>query len=221
MKNLLALTLLFVCFLGFSQNGEIKIRHIANAGLYMTDGDLNVYFDFPYKPGAFGYTIYDESELDSIKKNSLFLFTHKHGDHYSRKLLKPHRSEVYGPWKFSKKDGNGGEIINDPEHNFFVKAYKNKHRFSLSHCSYLITWHGKTIFVSGDAESPETIAKMENMDWAFVPEWLLYYAKLGNVNIDANRIGIYHLYPNDTVEDDYGNNVVNLRDHQEKITLKF
>lgn len=215
------MAIILVSYLGFGQSREITIRHIANAGLYMTDGDLNVYFDFPYKPGAFGYTLYNESELDSIKENSLFLFTHKHGDHYSKKLLKQYKADVFGPWKFSKKEGKGGEIINDPEHSFSVKAYKNKHRFSLSHCSYLITWHGKSIFVSGDAESPETIAKMENIDWAFVPEWLLYYAKLGNVNIDASMIGIYHLYPNATVEDDYGKNVFNLRDEKKIIRLQF
>lgn len=187
----------------------------------MTDGDLNIYFDFPYKSGAFGYTVYNAAELDSIPENSIFLFTHKHGDHYSRKLLKPYKDEVYGSWKLSKKEGQGGKIIDDPEHSFSVSAFKNKHRFSFNHCSYLIHWHGKIIFVAGDAESPETIAKMKAMDWAFVPEWVLYYAKQQKVDVDADKIGVYHMYPNSELEEDYGSNVFDLRHYKKKIVLKF
>jgi len=31
---------------------------------------------------------FDASELDSIKENSIFIFTHKHSDHYSNKSIK-------------------------------------------------------------------------------------------------------------------------------------
>jgi len=161
-------------FISYSQTNNITVRHIANAGLYMTDGSLNVYVDFPYKSGAFGYTKYNPAELDSIKNNALFLFTHRHGDHFSKKLLRKRNASVYGSWKLKKKDQAGSEIISDSENQFSVQAYKSKHRFSITHCSYLITWHGKRIFISGDAESPQIIAAMTEIDWAFVPEWLLY-----------------------------------------------
>ena len=74
--------------LGFSQANEIKIKFISNCGLFMTDGTTNIYTDFPYRSGAFIYDKYDPSELDSIQENSIFIFTHKHGDHYSKKNMR-------------------------------------------------------------------------------------------------------------------------------------
>ena len=79
--------------------------------------------------------------------------------------------------------------------NFEIKIFKTKHIFSAKHHSYLITWNDKRIYLSGDAESSETIAKMKNLDWAFVPPWLMVDAKEKGVEIDAKMIGIYHLYP--------------------------
>ena len=72
----------------YSQTNEIKIKFIGNCGLYMTDGVTNFYIDFPYKSGAHNYMEYDQSELDSVKDNSIFIFTHRHSDHYSKKHLK-------------------------------------------------------------------------------------------------------------------------------------
>lgn len=77
----ITLTLLIfstISFLGIGQDKEIQIKFIGNCGLYMTDGELNIYSDFPYKSGAYGYMRYEESELDSVKENSVFIFTHKH-----------------------------------------------------------------------------------------------------------------------------------------------
>ena len=76
---------------GFSQSNEITIRFIANCGLYMTDGAYHFYIDFPYKPNAYKWLNprlnfkYDKSEIDSIKKDAIFIFTHQHDDHYSKK----------------------------------------------------------------------------------------------------------------------------------------
>lgn len=58
---------------GISQTKDIQIEFIGNCGLHMTDGITNFYIDFPYKSGAHGYMEFDESELDSIKENSIFI----------------------------------------------------------------------------------------------------------------------------------------------------
>lgn len=79
--------LISCCNIGFCQTNEIKIKFIGNCGLYLTDGNANLYIDFPYKSGAHNYMEYDKSELDSIKEKATFIFTHKHADHYSQKLL--------------------------------------------------------------------------------------------------------------------------------------
>jgi hypothetical protein len=61
--------------------------------------------------------------------------------------------------------------------NFNIEVFKTKHRFTFKHYSYLITWHGKRIFFSGDTESAETIARVKGINWA-----LNYYFTTGGNN---------------------------------------
>jgi len=192
-------TLTFCIFttLGFSQSKEIKVEFLGNCGLYFTDGTTNIYADFPYKSGAHGYMEFEESELDSIKENSIFIFTHKHSDHYSKKNLKKVVKEkggtAYGVSNISEL-----EELNNTLYDFEIKAFKTKHKvfgINFRHYSYLITWHGKKIYLSGDTTNPETIGKIKNIDLALIPYWIYENAKNQNIEIDANEIGIYHLYP--------------------------
>ena len=76
-----------------------------------------------------------------------------------------------------------------------------KHRFSLKHYSYVIEWHGKKLFVSGDTEHPETIGLIKGIDYAFVPTWILFYANEKHLSIDAKTKVIYHVYPNEKIEE--------------------
>lgn len=192
------IVLTFVSSPGFSQPKEIKITLIGNCGLYMTDGTLDMYTDFPYKSGAHNYMEYDPSELDNITDSSIFIFTHTHTDHYSRKLvknvLKTKKGKKYGP-------GNVAELerLSEPIPDFSIQAFKTKHRFSFNHYSYLITWHGKKIFLSGDTEHAETIGGIKDLDWAFVPTWLILDAREKGIEIDTEMIGVYHIGPGDKV----------------------
>ena len=93
MQNILlrSLAIFFVFVynsIAIAQTNEISIEFIGNCGLRLTDGTTNIYTDFPYKSGAHNYMEYDSDELDSIAPNSVFIFTHKHSDHFSRKLVK-------------------------------------------------------------------------------------------------------------------------------------
>lgn len=191
-------TLTISCSTVFSQSNTITVRYIGNCGLHITDGISDVYIDFPYKSGAHNYLEYDESEIDSLKENSFYFFTHRHSDHYSKKLLKSavktKKGKAFGPWNISEMKGLS-EVISD----FEIKTFKTKHRFSLNHYSLLITWHSKKIFISGDAESAETIGQMTNLEWAFVPAWLLVDAQENKVKIDAKMIGVYHIGPKDDI----------------------
>lgn len=196
-KLLKFIALAFIAEFGFAQSNEIRIEFMGNCGLYLTDGTTNIYTDFPYKSGAYNYMKYDEIELDSIKENSFFIFTHKHADHYSRKNLKKVIKEKGGQ-KFGVSNIDEllklGEKIDD----FDVKAFKTKHTFlgiPFRHYSYLITWHEKRIYLSGDTTNPKTISEIKNIDWAFVPYWILESTKKQGIEIDADMIGIYHLYP--------------------------
>ena len=197
-KSLLSIILICIVNFGYSQSNKIQIKFIGNCGLYLTDGKSNLYIDFPYKSGAYNYMKYDSTEIENIQESSIFLFTHRHADHYSKKLLKQvkskHKGMVYGNWntKSFKKLSNS---IDD----FKIETYKTKHRFTFKHYSYLITWHGKKIYLSGDTESAETIATVKEINWAFAPTWIISDAKEKNLTIDAEKIGVYHLYPNEKV----------------------
>ena len=198
LKAFFILIVVFASKFGLAQTNEIKVKFIGNCGLYMTDGNLNIYVDFPYKSGAFNYMEYDQSELDSIKGNSIFIFTHKHPDHYSgknmRKTLREKNGKKYGKWNISKL-----ENLTDSTAGFSIQVFETDHRFSFRHYSYLITWHGKKIFLSGDTESADTILKVSTIDWAFVPSWIIHDANEKGMKIDAKMIGVYHLYPHEKV----------------------
>ena len=202
LRHLLAVTALLFAAFATAQDSTITIRFIGNCGLHMSDGDLDVYVDFPYKSGAFGYMEYPASEIDSIRPNATHLFTHRHPDHYQKKLVKHLSGTVYGPWKVKKKRKADLSLPQYATAEFTVEAFKTKHRFAHHHNSYMITWHGKRIYLSGDAESPETIARMDSMDIAFVPTWIMREAKAQNITIKSDRFAIYHLYPNDKVTTD-------------------
>ena len=164
----LILALVIISNIAIGQSNEITIRFIGNCGLHMTDGTTDIYTDFPYVSGFNQYMEYDDSELDDIKENSFFIFTHNHPDHYSKKrmkrILKEKNGMKYGNWNISELEDLGRSIS-----DFQIQAFKTRHFLSRRHYSYLITWHGKKIFLSGDTEHPETIAKIKDMDWAFMP----------------------------------------------------
>lgn len=182
----------------YGQTKEISIKFISNCGLLMSDGTTNIYSDFPYRSGAFIYDKFDKSEIDSIKENSIFIFTHTHGDHYSRKnmkhVLKNKNGKKYGKWNIPELENLGDSI---PE--FKIEVFRTKHLFSIIHYSYLITWHGKKIFLSGDAEDTEIIEGIKDVEWAFVPGWLLNDILIDKIEVDTKMFGLYHIGRRDDI----------------------
>lgn len=219
-KLVFIITLIGISNFGFSQSNEIKIKFIGNCGLYLTDGNSNLYIDFPYKSGAYGYMKYDQTEIDSIKENSIFLFTHRHADHYSKKILKQikskHEGKVFGNWNTKKF-----EKLNNSIDDFKIETFKTKHRFTFKHYSYLITWHGKRIFLSGDTETADIIATIKDINWAFVPYWIMLDAKEKNLKIDTEKFGIYHLYPNQKINNSAPEKIVLLNKQGEVIKIQY
>ncbi len=219
-RNLLFLLLLTLTNVLFCQTGQIRIKFIGNCGLHLTDGKSNVYIDFPYKSGAYHYMTYNTTEVDSIQPNSILLFTHTHADHYSKKAVrkakKSHQVTAYGSWNV-KKMGDMNAAIDD----FKIEAFKTKHRFTFKHYSYLITWHDKRIFLSGDTESGNLIASIQNLDWAFIPYWILLDCKDKNLKIDTKKYGLYHLYPNQKFTNSSPDKILPLSKQGEIITITY
>ncbi|NVO20823.1 MAG: MBL fold metallo-hydrolase [Bacteroidetes bacterium] len=220
-QSVLLTVLLFCLHFAFGQTGEIKIKFIGNCGLYMTDGNLNIYVDFPYKSGAHHYMKYNKSEIDSIKDNSIFIFTHRHSDHYSRKLIRNPKGNIYGPWRVSKKRKLDLEKLNNSINEFSLQSFKTSHIFSLHHSSYLITWHNKKIFISGDTGDVGPISKIKNMDWVFGPFWIYSNAMQQKKPIDSKMIGIFHLYPDQKIGEGFPGNIHFFTQQNEVISIPF
>ena len=189
-RILLIFISLLISSFGFSQSNKIEIKFLGNCGLYMTDGGTNIYVDFPYKSGAHRYMEYDESELDSINSNSIFLFTHRHTDHYSKKIVKNFDGKKYGNWNVAEL-----EELNASISDFSIKGFKTSHKFTSKHFAYLITWHNKKIYINGDTGDAGPIGKIEEIDWVFAPYWLYLNAKEEKLTIDAEKFGLYHIAP--------------------------
>lgn len=191
---LLILSLLLVSNSSFSQTDQITIKFIGNCGMHLTDGTTNILVDFPYKSGAFNYMEFDKAELDSIPENSIFLFTHKHPDHYSsknmRKTLRKKKGQKFGKWNIAAMEALGNSIP-----DFSVKAIETSHSLSFTHYSYLITWHGKRLYFYDDTETADIALTQKNLDWAFVPYWTAIQLQEKEVKMDTKMLGVYHFYP--------------------------
>ena len=218
-KKLILIALICISNFGFGQSNEIKIKFIGNCGLHMTDGKTNFYFDFPYKSGAHKYMEYDKSEIDSIKDNAIFVFTHRHADHYSHKLLKKLEGQKFDPWNITQL-----EKLSDSIPEFKIQAFKTSHKvfgISFKHYSYLVTWHGKKIYISGDTGDLEDLKNIKNIDWAFVNPWIYMNAIHEKVTIDAKKFGLYHLYPDQKIDGEIPDNLLVLKNEGETINIPY
>ena len=219
-KSILVIVFIFITNFGYSQTNEIKVRFIGNCGLYFTDGNTNIYVDFPYKSGAHKYMEYDKSQLDNITDNSIFIFTHRHKDHYSKKLVKQmkkkYKGRIYGNWNVKKLDE-----LNNSINEFTIRAIKTPHRFTFKHYSYLITWHGKNIYITGDTGSLDEVSKIKNIDWIFTNPWLYMNAQKEKITIDAKMFAIYHLYPDQKINGKIPNNLKILKTENETIEIQY
>ncbi len=183
------------------QNEPIKIKLPGNCGIFMTDGNLNIYVDFPYKSGAHGYMTYNPHLLDSLPANAVFLYTHGHSDHYSRKLFKKTNQKLYGPWpvRFLMPGKRKYKLdeLNSIFPDFSITTYKTKHGYSFIHYSYMIEWNKKRIFISGDTHLSDTLVSVKNLDLVFAAPWVMYDANDRGLKIDAKKIIVYHLRDTD------------------------
>lgn len=215
-----ACLLLFLLLLsttrGYSQAKEITIRFIGNCGLHLTDGRSDLYVDFPYRSGAHNYMEYDTSEIAAVPSDAILVFTHSHADHYSKKLAKRVSKQVYGPWNVEKLVQLEGQL-----EQFSIQAFKTKHKFSFNHYSYLITWHGKRIYISGDTEHAETIATQKDLDWAFIPAWLLVEAQRKEIHVNTKMIGMYHIGQKDNITTSTPEKILLLMQTGQTVTLPF
>lgn len=222
MRKQLLFTAIFISHVGLlrAQSNEITIRFIGNCGLHLTDGTTDIYTDFPYVSGFNQYMEYEDSELETVKDSAVFIFTHTHPDHYSKKrmkqVLKHKGGSAYGSWDIPELE-KLCELIPD----FKIQAFKTQHFLSRRHYSYLMEWHGKRIFLSGDTEHPDTIVSIKNIDWAFMPAWLIQEVfTTQKMKVDSKMIAVYHIGLKDDINIQ-GEQFVMLKKQGEKISIPY
>src|SRR5690606_29901333 len=156
------------------------------------------------------YMEYDEVELNNMQENPILLFTHRHADHYSKKLVKKIKKQfgakAYGNWNIDKL-----QELNNVENEFSIQAIKTSHQFTFTHYSYIIIWHGKKIYISGDTGDLEEVSKLQDIDWAFMNPWLFMNAQNEKTTINTQMFGIYHLYPFQKLPEEVPENIVFLK----------
>ena len=69
----------------------------------------------------------------------------------------------------------------------------------IGHDSYLVTWHGRRMWFTGDTESLEALTTTKGLDVAFVSPWLWSSALKRGLTIDAKRVVIDHHQAGETV----------------------
>jgi L-ascorbate metabolism protein UlaG (beta-lactamase superfamily) len=150
------------------------MRFVGNSAFEFSDGVTTILFDFPYRSGAFGYMEFGPEELTK-RPDSLCLFTHGHADHFSAEDLEAVGCRVAGPAQVLAKVPPDLPLEGPPPWTFgsaSIVAIESEHG-DVEHFSYLVTWHGVAILVTGDVESLEPIlGEIPRADLILLPYWL-------------------------------------------------
>ncbi len=198
---------LFIFLISFFQidmasSKSIEAQFIGNEAFRITDGNFTLVTDFPYESGIYGYMEYNFNFAGTVK-NVLALITHRHLDHFAPLLFTEQNWKIIGP----------KEVTQQLERNKVIKMAKvmtygpinvtprKTTHANTEHYSYLVKWHGKSLFFTGDTEDMETLKALPVLDALFITPWFYRKAKMNDMLPDAKKIIIYHHQENDIVPD--------------------
>ena len=177
-----------------TQPSALDARFIGNMAVAISDGAVTVVTDFPYQSGYSGYMTYRAEEIRSSTPATLSLITHRHPDHWDRALSEKAGWNVAGPLDVIA-NVPAARIVPLARGATFgavqIEAIETPHA-AIGHYSYVLTWHGRRLYFSGDTESVDHLAGLKNLDVAFISPWLYRSTLKRNLRIDARRIVIYH-----------------------------
>ena len=177
-----------------AQRPALEARFIGNMAFAITDGILTLFSDFPYESGYSRYMSYPAGEIRSMTRQTLSLITHRHRDHWTPALFEKTAWSVAGPADVVSTlpparvvplsaGATFGSLQIDP-----IATPHDK----VDHFSYVVTWHGRRLYFSGDTESADHLVALKNLDTAFVSPWLYRAVLARGQRIDARQIVIYH-----------------------------
>lgn len=174
----------------------LEARFIGNMAYAITDGTSTLMSDFPYQSGYSRYMTYDAALIRSATApgTTLSLVTHRHLDHWEPALFGATDWKVAGPADvIAGVDPSrvvplsGGGAFGGMR----IDALETPHA-SVGHYSYIVTWHGRRLYFTGDTESTEALLAAKDLDVAFVSPWLYRAVVRARQRIDARQIVIYH-----------------------------
>jgi L-ascorbate metabolism protein UlaG (beta-lactamase superfamily) len=185
----------------------IQARFIGNMAYAVTDGRTTLFTDFPYESGYSIYMEYDPREIRSSTQASLSLITHRHGDHWDRPAFEKTTWNVIGPADALAGVDAARVVRSLPVvparattkvEEMTIDALPTPHA-NIGHYSYLVTWHGRRLYFTGDTDDTAQLLDVKNLDVAFVSPWLFEAVQRSGRRIDARRIVIYHQTADATV----------------------
>ncbi len=206
MKKIISILYFFIglCFVGsLSTNAKsLEASFIGNEAFQITDGDYILLTDFPYRSGAYGYMKY-EIYFPDITGNVFSLITHRHEDHFDPSLFSEQNWKIIGPKEVTllvaqdKLVKFSNEITVGP---IKIMPRKTIHA-NTEHYSYLVNWHGRDLFFSGDTDEVQALKDLPELDALFITPWFYRMAKSANALPDSKKIIIYHHREKDIVPD--------------------
>jgi L-ascorbate metabolism protein UlaG (beta-lactamase superfamily) len=185
----------------------LRARFIGNMAFAIDDGTTTLMTDFPYQSGYSVYMSYGTDQIRSDTPRTLALITHRHADHWERSLFDRTDWLVAGPADVVRSVPATRVVPLTPRATFGplqIEAIETPHA-NVGHYSYVVTWHGRRLYFSGDTESNAHLTTVGKLDAAFISPWLYRSALERGVTIDARRIVIYHHASGEQVPECRGN----------------
>jgi L-ascorbate metabolism protein UlaG (beta-lactamase superfamily) len=196
-----AVVAVVVAGLAWSSRAQVTLeaRFIGNMAWSITDGAFTLMSDFPYDSGAVsGYMTYDPAaELRSPTAQTLSLITHRHGDHWSPTLFAKTSWNVVAPRDVTATLPQDRVVAVSPRFPYGplrIDVIETPHN-NIGHHSYVVTWHAKRLYFSGDTDSPTHLIALRDLDVAFVSPWLFRSVRRAGGRVDARQVIIYHHVP--------------------------
>ena len=192
--------ILIAIWLVLPQARDLRARFIGNMGFAITDGIVTLMTDFPYESGYSGYMTYAAAEIRSDTDITIALITHRHADHWEPALFQRTNWNVIGPSDVVSSIAPERRLIAGrvPSAGLRIEALETPHA-GIGHHSYLVTWHDRRLYFTGDTDSLDTLMATKSIDVAFVSPWLYAAALKRGQAIDAKRIVIYHHQTGETI----------------------
>jgi L-ascorbate metabolism protein UlaG (beta-lactamase superfamily) len=179
----------------------LQARFIGQMAFSITDGSTTLITDFPYRIGYAGAPPFDDRELQHASPSTLALITHRHLDHFEPTLFAKTSWKLLGPPDEMARIRKDRVVPMTSRVSFgtiTIESTRTPHH-DLEHYSYIVIWHGKRLYFSGDTESADSLLAAKNLDVAFVSPWQYQAARRTGELIDAEQIVIYHHRPGDQV----------------------